>query len=268
MLELLMKTNAFKVSSGNSPFWYTSGKIGPFYINTHYLFGSEESAKKLLSDIDSLKDDRESLIEMLEDRVKKQYEENGVYRKTIDTLVGLIKKNVDVDGISYVSGGERRDWFFSIMCAFLLNKKHIYLFKDNTSFPAVNGGKCLHVADLITEGSSYERSWIPVLEGMGIQMTDTVVCVNRNQGGNALLREKGVNVHSLVSVDGYMMRELYEKRLVDEKQYHMILEYIEDPDDSMKRFIKNNPDFLDKALNSDERTRQRALLCIEKGYYN
>ena len=33
------------------------------------------------------------LIKMLEDRVKKQYEENGVYRKTIDTLVGLIKKN-------------------------------------------------------------------------------------------------------------------------------------------------------------------------------
>lgn len=267
MLELLMKTNAFMVSSGDNPFWYTSGKIGPFYINTHYLFGSEESAIQLLDDIDSLSDDRKALMEMLEKRVRNQYEKDEIYRKTIDSLVDLIREKTDIDEISYISGGERRDWFFSIMCAIILNKTHIYLFKDNTAYPVVNGGTCLHVADLITEGSSYERSWIPVLEGMNVRMTDTVVCVNRNQGGNALLKRKAVNVHSLVSVDGAMIGELFEKNMIDEKQYEMIVDYIEDPDEAMKKFVKNNPDFIDRALNGDEKTRQRALLCIEKGYY-
>lgn len=267
MLELLMKTDAFKVSAGDSPFWYTSGKIGPFYINTHFLFGSEDRAKELLKDIDSLKDDRESLIKMLEDKVKRQYDENSTYKKTIDSLVELIKKEVDLNNISYISGGERRDWFFSIMCAFLLGKEHIYLFKDNTAYPNVTGGNCLHIADLITEGSSYERSWIPTLAEMGLIMTDTVVCVNRNQGGNVLLKEKGVNLHSLISVDRDMFESLYEKKLIDEKQYNLILEYTKDPDGAMKRFVLNNPSFLENALNGDERTRERALLCIEKGFY-
>ena len=40
---------------------------------------------------------------------------------------------------------------------------------------------------------------------MGIQMTDTVVCVNKSRQQRSV-RGKGVNVHSLVSVDGYMMK--------------------------------------------------------------
>lgn len=267
MYELLMKTNAFRVSGGNDPFWYTSGKIGPFYINTHYLYGSQESAENLLEEIDKLKDNREALLKMLEERVEHQYENNAIYRETIDSLVKMIRKNVDLNEIHYVSGGERRDWFFSIMCAKLLDKEHIYLFKDNSYYPAVSSGNCLHIADLITEGSSYERSWIPILDFMGIKMTHTAVCVDRKQGGHNLLKELHVELLALVSVDKSMFDVLLEKGLIDKMQYDLLADYMVDPDEAMKKFIKDNPDFIERALNSDEKTRKRAQLCIEKGFY-
>ena len=37
LVSYLFKTNAFKVCSENNPFWYTSGLIGPYFINTHFL---------------------------------------------------------------------------------------------------------------------------------------------------------------------------------------------------------------------------------------
>ena len=37
----LFTTKALKISGSETPFWYTSGTFGPFYINTHYLFGGD-----------------------------------------------------------------------------------------------------------------------------------------------------------------------------------------------------------------------------------
>ena len=48
----LFETNAVKVCHGDKPFWYTSGKIGPYFINTHFVYGSEEDAANFLSFID------------------------------------------------------------------------------------------------------------------------------------------------------------------------------------------------------------------------
>ena len=44
LVSYLFQTNAFKVCPDNKPFWYTSGKIGPYFINTHFLYGSEKEA--------------------------------------------------------------------------------------------------------------------------------------------------------------------------------------------------------------------------------
>jgi len=42
----------------------------------------------------------------------------------------FIKNNIDVNEVDYISGGERRDWFFSPIIAKLLNKPHITIYKD------------------------------------------------------------------------------------------------------------------------------------------
>ena len=54
----LFTTKALKISGSETPFWYTSGTFGPFYINTHYLFGGEEEAGKALEFINENKKDK------------------------------------------------------------------------------------------------------------------------------------------------------------------------------------------------------------------
>ena len=53
IMSLLFETNAFKIAEENNPFWYTSGKIGPYFINADYLYGSESDSKELLEYIDN-----------------------------------------------------------------------------------------------------------------------------------------------------------------------------------------------------------------------
>ena len=54
LVSLLFKTHAFKVAPENKPFWYTSGKLGPYFINVDYLYGSQEDSQNLLKSIDEL----------------------------------------------------------------------------------------------------------------------------------------------------------------------------------------------------------------------
>ena len=41
IVSWLFETDAVRVCPEGQPFWYTSGKLGPFYINTQFLYGSE-----------------------------------------------------------------------------------------------------------------------------------------------------------------------------------------------------------------------------------
>ena len=52
LVSYLFETNAIRFCEENKPFWYTSGKIGPYFINTHFVYGSEKDAVELLAFID------------------------------------------------------------------------------------------------------------------------------------------------------------------------------------------------------------------------
>ena len=47
--DYLFETNAVRVSDPEKPFWYASGTLGPFYVNTHFLLESEDKANELLA---------------------------------------------------------------------------------------------------------------------------------------------------------------------------------------------------------------------------
>ena len=130
----LFETNAVKVCHGDKPFWLTSGKISAYFINTHFVYGSEDEANVLLKFIDENKDNSLSFPQELFTKVKAQYEENSIYHNVIDEMISFIKENIPVADIDYVSGGERRDWFFSYMVAYLLDKPHITIFKDLSTY--------------------------------------------------------------------------------------------------------------------------------------
>lgn len=277
LIGYLFKTKAIRVCPKDKPFWYTSGKIGPYYVNTHFLYGSEEKALGFLSEIDRLKEDKLACSLEFHGITLKNYNEDEIYRGTIDALISHVKKNMDEKEIQYVSGGERRDWFFSFMVAHILHKPHITIFKDLSTVVYENGksahaedlsrAKVLHIADLITTASSYERAWVPALNQINGQMKQSLVVVDRLQGGSNVLSRLGVESHCLVSISEDTFKKAYENGYINNEQLDLVLKYMDDPDSSMKSFLKANPGFLEEALSQGGKTAERARLLIQNKYY-
>lgn len=279
LVSYLFKTNAFKVCPDNKPFWYTSGKIGPYFINTHFLYGSEESAVEFLSFIDVEKDNKLELPKKILDKTLEQYRNNDIYKEVIDEMISFIKTHINIDEIDYVSGGERRDWFFSNLVANLLGKPHITIFKDLSTVISTSdfekteirkdlqGKKVLHIADLVTAASSYVRAWIPAVQSLGAEVVWSTVVVDRMQGGNDRLKSLGIHAYSLVQIAPDMFKKALDLGIISEEQNEMLNRFFENPDGTMKQFLVEHPEFLENALKSDEKTIVRARLCIESDLY-
>ena len=109
LLEALLETEALRLPPLGEVFWYTSGTLGPYYINTENVYGGPAGAKDLLAFIDA-ENGAADFPFRLRERVEKQYAEDEIYRQVIDALVEEAKDS----GAEFaaVSGGERRDWFF------------------------------------------------------------------------------------------------------------------------------------------------------------
>lgn len=279
LVSYLFKTNAFKVCPNNKPFWYTSGKIGPYFINTHFLYGSEKDAVEFLKFIDIEKENKLEVPKKILDKCLAQYNSNNIYKEVIDEMISFIKGHLNVDEIDYVSGGERRDWFFANIVAYFLNKPFITVFKDlscvistsdfneTVSNKDLKGKKVLHIADLVTAASSYVRAWIPAVQSLGAEIIWSVVVVDRMQGGNDRLKSLGIDSYSLVQIAPSMFKHALDMEIINNEQYEMLNKFFENPDETMKQFLINHPEFLENALHSDEKTIVRARLCIEGNLY-
>jgi len=295
LIEWLFETNALRVSSADNPFWYTSGTIGPYYINTHFLYGNEEKANKLLEFIDNKKDEIYNFPIELTNVMWENYEKDAIYKGVIEQLCTFIKDTVGLDEIDYISGGERRDWFFSFLTAKILGKPHLTIYKDlsiteynnnhvrkvknikdidenenennsigDDNVTNIKGKKVLHITDLVTEASSFERSWIPAVKNVGWNIKWSIAIVDRNQGGKELLQRLGVNLYSIVNIEEYTFEKALKLGLINDAQYKMIIDYINDPKGSMRKFLQENPEFLQKSLSMGGKIAERAKLCIEK----
>ena len=280
IMSYLFETNAIRFCEENKPFWYTSGKIGPYFINTHFIYGSEKEANELLSFIDESLSDKMTLPKKVFDKVLKQYNENKIYHDVIEHIKSYIEENIDINEIDYISGGERRDWFFSNAIAYLLKKPHITIYKDLSTVESnfdfsqtkevsnLEGKKVLHVADLITVASSYIRAWIPAIKNLGASILWSCVVVDRMQGGKEKLEAEGVKSLSLVNVDTDLFKKALELGFINNNQLELLNKFFKSPDDCMREFLINHPDFIENALNSDEKTKKRAQLLVDGNLYN
>ena len=271
IMSYLFETNAIRFCEENKPFWYTSGKIGPYFINTHFIYGSEQEANELLSFIDESLNNKMTLPKKVFDKVLKQYNENKIYHDVIEHIKSYIEQNINVKEIDYISGGERRDWFFSNIIAYLLNKPHITIYKDlstvesNLDFSQtkevsnLEGKKVLHVADLITVASSYIRAWIPAIKNLGSNIMWSCVVVDRMQGGKEKLEAEGVKSLSLVNVDTNLFKSALDMGIINNNQLELLNKFLKSPDECMREFLINHPEFIENALNSDEKTKKRAV---------
>lgn len=279
IIEALFETKAVRVAPENQPFWYTSGRLGPFFINTHFLLENEAAAGEVLKRIEkAIADNKLTAPEEIFDMMLAYYNKGGTFKMVSDKLAEEASK-LDFD---YISGGERRDYFFSMMPAYLLKKPHLTIYKDMTSVysesidgPAVDvkdidlkGKKALHIADLITEASSYERAWIPVIRGLGSDITDTVAVVDRHQNGREVLKGLGVVLHALTGINEDLFEEAKANGVINDAQKDMIMHFLENPADYMTAFLKANPGFIDAEIAKGGKNKERAELAIEKGFTN
>ena len=280
LISYLFSTNAIKFCEENKPFWYTSGKIGPYFINTHFLYGSEEEATAFLSYIDECLENKISLPNKVFKKALYQYQTNTIFKDVINEMKDYIEQNIDVSEIDYISGGERRDWFFSNIIAHLLNKPHITIYKnlstvisdfnfEQTEFISrLENKKVLHVADLITVASSYIRAWIPAIQNLGSKINWSCVVVDRVQGGKEKIESEGIKSFSLVQVDKSLFKNALDLRIINNSQLQMLNAFFENPDDTMRNFLISHPEFLENSLKADEKTAKRAKLLVEGNLYN
>jgi orotate phosphoribosyltransferase len=279
IVDALIESEALKISPPGELFFYTSGTVGPYYINTEFLYGGPAPAGELLDFIDA-ESDLANFPQNLQERVSAQLDEDARYRDVIDELTEAILAAESDAPSTWVSGGARRDWFFSLAVADRLERPHLFLFKDGRAADVDDEGQfrlvddltdetTVHVADLVTEASSYERAWIPAIRDRGGEMTFSVNVVDRAQGGMNVLDKAGVPATALLRVDEDLLDALRRKHLVAEEQHETLIAYFRDPQKSMAAFLKQNPDFLQAALCcDDERTASRARQLVEQDPYN
>lgn len=260
-------TKALRLSPADQPFWYTSGDFGPYYLNTHFLFGSEEEAKVMLSQIEKTLEYPLGLPRLVGRAFVDRYHCHEDYRLVIDRLAELTT-NLSFD---FISGGARRDYFFSFALAEKLGKPHLALLKDGQMIRSdlgfrtasevkkdeLKGSTALHVADLVTEASSYFRCWLPALADAGCEIRDTLAVVDRNQGGREALEEQGISLHSLLRIDDDFFRAACEENIVSAADAEHLAQFSHDPEAWMRDFLKRHPNFLDLEAKKDSKTRER-----------
>ncbi len=281
IMSYLFETKAVKFCEENKPFFLTSGTISPYFVNTHFLYGNEQEATEFLSYIDTLLADRVNLPKKVFDKVLVQYQNNEIFKYTIDTMIKAITDNVNVDEIDYISGGERRDWYFSNMIAYLLKKPHLTLFKDMEAFVSpydfsstekitdIEGKTVLNASDLVTAASNYVRSWIPAVKNLNGKLLWTCYVVDRKQGGTKVLEKEGIQTIPLALVDNTLFEKAFELGIIKEGQLEMLKGFYHDPYETMRNFLINHPEFIENALNStDERTLKRVKILTEGNLYN
>lgn len=256
------------------------GKIGPYFINTHFVYGTEKEATNFLGYIDNCLLEKDTLPKKVFTKSKEQYENNEIYKNVIDAMVSYIKENINLDEIDYISGGERRDWFFSNIIANIIEKPHITIFKDlstlitdsnfNTTLENLdlNNKKVLHIADLITVASSYKRAWSPAIEALGAKINWSLVVVDRMQGGDETLNSLDIQSFSLAKVDTNLFKKAFDMKLINQNQLTLLENFFINPDNTMRNFLINNPEFITNSLNSDEKTKKRATLLVDNDLYN
>jgi len=227
LLERLIRTQGIVVrqSEREEPFWYTSGRPGPFYVQTENIAGNPASGEILRRITETLAAEKtgDDKLQQIWHLVMNAVGRDPEYKKSIDLLTDYLLAS-GVEKPDVISGGERRDWFFSIPLAAALGVPHAFLLKSGgvwhsnefgePVFNTLAGKRVLHVADIINLGSSYTRHWLPTLNRLEAAITHTLSVAVRGQEGVRNLAEAGVDVITPVIVDAGLFEELYRLGLI------------------------------------------------------
>ena len=102
--------------------------------------------------------------------------------------------------------------------------------------PDLTGYQVLHIADLLTRGSSIYSApsgrknpsgWLPAVRQRGAELKNLLVVVSRSQGGEELLVRQGLTTHSCMQI-----------RYLTEKGIEILLPYTENEPKKLPRLEK------------------------------
>lgn len=247
----LVRVGAFR--SLDTPTLLTSGRVGVYYINT----------EKLLEDGGRFNEFGDDSARMMQHAIG-VYTSNPHFKQVIDLLANYISDRIS-ELPALISGGQRRDWLFSGPVAALLDLPHLSLYKPESNrapeivvnlddetrtqvmhLPSSQSPYCpralvYHVADLLTEGSSWwdENTlggWVPMIRKLGYWINDGFTVVDRQEGGaHALFHDAGVTVAPLFKVT----REFLQAHSVPEHRERN-LAYINNPDAWGDAYVADN----------------------------
>ena len=233
-LEILVRNKGFQFTDTFFP--YTSGKIGPYYIQSTVVM-----------------------------RNGKDYDE------TIEDMSEMVFNVMNKANIRdyVVSGGESRDWIFAFPIAINLGRPHTMIYKDGKVLGAdMNNRSIAHVADLNNEGSSVRDLWIPTIKREGGKIKDVFFYIDRMERGFEVIRDLNLRSHSLVQLDKNAWEYLQKKGVVSKKAYENLMERIENKEGWARRMLRSEEGFktLFNLAKGDKKDREKVEKILSVGY--
>jgi orotate phosphoribosyltransferase len=233
-LEILVRNKGFEFTDTFFP--YTSGEIGPYYIQSIVI------------------------------------EKNGKdYHQAIKDMAGLISENVKIDDSTVISGGESRDWDFSNPVAYELKLPHAKIYKNGKVLGAdMKDKRVTLVADLNNEGSSPRDLWMPAIQNKRGKGEHIFFYVDRMENGPKVMKELGLQSYALVPLDNQAWNYLLKNNVISPEIYKNLEERgttKEARDFWARKMLKSDKGFetLKRLFNNPD-TKQKAMKIIEKGY--
>lgn len=252
LMKLIHDTSAVSIwDSAQGPvFWYAANVPGPFYVNTEKVIGSS-LAEKLLREITAIiagTVDSQARAEQLHNLIMDSYRSNSSWQRIISTMIDRARAEFPSNEIAMISGGERRDWLFSIPFAHTIGLPHLYLFKNKTAFcdhPVNPGQGVLHVSDLINNAASFFDSWQPTMNELKIECVGNL-CMNlRGENGLSRLRDAGQKVVALVTIDLDFFRRLHAAELISRATFEEIAVFFASSQDWASKYLIDKPELFD-----------------------
>jgi orotate phosphoribosyltransferase len=273
MLKLIHETKVLSIwDRVNGPvFWYAAGVPGPFYVNTEKVIGADlaDNLLNTITDIMKQQPTAETRAVALNDAVMKTYRSSKIYQDVIGAMVVQAKKELTVETYAAISGGERRDWIFSIPFAVEIGKPHLYLFKDLSMYCAdalPTNAVVFHVADLINNAASHFEKWFPALEKAGLRCVGTS-CVNTRGVGTKKLVDAGVKVASLANIDLAFFAESQKNGLISKDTLDEITVHFTSPQEWAKKYLLTNSGVFNVAK-TDQKSFERLESFVAQDPWN
>ncbi|MEM3596949.1 MAG: orotate phosphoribosyltransferase [Candidatus Bathyarchaeia archaeon] len=191
--RILNKIGAFEFGA----FKLTSGKISPYYID--------------LRAVPSFPD---------------------AFQKICNFYVEFIKNRINTENFERIAGIPVAGIPFASVVAYNLEKPFIYIRKGVRLHGRQRriegilkpGDHVLLVDDLVTTGLSLKKAAKAVMAEGGV-VTDAVVLLDREEGGEERLEKAGIRLHSLIKVSE-IAEKMHEIGVIDEVQLKTILRQI------------------------------------------